>query len=147
MCVPILGAVVSGIGAAMQVSQQRNQANMQADLEKRNANQQREIGAYQGNLKQRQLDTVYGSQRAGLAASGVDIGYGSAQDVQQATTTEGQMDVAAIRWNSDLAANRMDEQSKITRASAPSSAAVGLAFVSPIIKTIGDMGKQAFMAA
>lgn len=142
MCLAIAGAVISGIGAAMGVKAEQQQAEMQADLHRRQAEMLRMRGAYEGARKQEQLLRVAGTQRAGLAANGVSIADGSALDVQTDTMTEGNLDVAAIRWNANLAADTEDFNAKIAKTSAPSDFAVASAFVSPIIKTGADIASS-----
>lgn len=139
MCIPLLGAVVAGAGAAMQVQQQQKQAKMQAQLYEREARRDKERGAYSAARRTEENARILGDQRATFAGSGVSPSYGSASDVSVDSATEGNLDVAAIRWNSELQAQTNRERASITRASAPSGAAAGLAFISPIIQTAGQM--------
>lgn len=134
MCAPILGAIVSGIGAAMQVSQANKQAEMQAQLDERQAEVARMKGSYEATRKQDEIARVKGAQRAALAANGLALNTGSAAEVQRDTDTEANLDVAAIRWNSASAADMHEFQAKVDRAAAPGGAAAALAFVAPVIK-------------
>jgi hypothetical protein len=144
MCGPIaavLGGVISGIGAAMQVKQQQNQANMQADFEKRDAEIERMRGAYEGARKGDEIKRVRGAQRAAFIANGIDADAGSAEAVRMDSDTEMELDRRAIAANSANAASTKEYQSKITRASAPSGAAAALAFVAPVISAFPSDGK------
>lgn len=147
MCIAIVGAVISGIAAASSVKREQARADAQADLHERQAKLLRMRGAYEGSRKQEQLDRIGGQQRAGLAASGVSLTDGSAVDIQTDTLTEGNLDIAAIRWNADLAADTEGFKANIERSTKPGGFAVASAFVSPIIQTLSSQGKQAFAFA
>lgn len=134
MCVAVIGAVVSGIGAAMQVSQAQQQAELQAKLYDREATYKRVEGNYAAQRKEEEVGRVIGQQSANFAAAGV-AGQ-SVTDTQVDSQTEGNLDIAAIRWNSSEAAKTSEFKAKMERASKPSGFAVASAFISPVIKAI-----------
>lgn len=134
MCVPIIGAIVSGIGAAMQVSQAQQQAEMQAKLYEREATYKEYEGAYAADRKAEEVARVIGQQSANFAAAGVS--GGSVVDTQVDSQTEGNLDIAAIRWNADEASKTSKFKAKMERAAKPSGFAVASAFISPVIKAI-----------
>lgn len=98
----LISAGVTAAGAYMQSQQQAQQMEMQAREYKRQAFLEREAGAHQAENTQREGKRVQGSQRAGLSASGLDLGTGSALDSQVDSAIEVQRDVNAIRWNSQI---------------------------------------------
>lgn len=110
MCDPISlaisAAAMSAFGAYSQADAQKQQANYQAQVDRNNAtiaSQQRsdalqrgEIAAEQSMQKQAQM---LGQQRASLAANGVDLTEGSAQDLLATTKFLGAADVNTIQSN------------------------------------------------
>lgn len=103
MCDPIsmtlISAGMSAMGTLMQAQTQAAQASMQAQMYKRQAFMEREAGAQKADQANREGLRVQGAQRAGQAASGIDIGTGSALDTRVDSAVEVQRDVDAIRWN------------------------------------------------
>ena len=63
-----------------------------------------ERGKESVNNYRKKVNQVVGSQRAGYASGGIDVGYGSAQAVQDETREIGQADVATIKNNAFLEA-------------------------------------------
>ena len=108
----LISAGVTAAGAMMQSQQQQSQLQMQADMHKRQAFLERESGAHEAELANRQGDRVAGAQRAGLAASGLDLGSGSALDSQVDSAIEVQRDVDAIRWNAQIKADNEKYKAK-----------------------------------
>ncbi len=139
MCVAIVGAVVSGLAAVAGIQQRNQQAELQAQLYERQAKLLRTRGAYEGARKVEEVKRAAGQQRAGLAASGVSLADGSALDVQTDTLTEGNLDIAAIRWNADAAAATEKFKAKMERSSKSGGFATAAAFAAPIIKVAGDI--------
>lgn len=147
MCLPaavvgILGGVVSGIGGAMQAQQQAAAYEAQAEVQRRQAALELEAGSDQARQKQRDVARTVGAQRAAFAGSGLALS-GTALNSIEESAEEGAMDVAAIRWNSDLSAqNRrvdasvLDMNAKSARRSAP------ISFLSPVIGSVAQFGSS-----
>lgn len=101
------GQSVSSFGTAYSQSEaMRSQGDYQARMAEANANLAniKALDADQrGNLAANRLDMqttrMIGTQRAGLAAQGVDVDYGSAAAVQKDTATLGALDALTIRNN------------------------------------------------
>lgn len=81
-------------------------ANSQAEISDFNASvadQQSADATAQGTIEENRyrtgVRTMIGSQRAGFAANNVDVGYGSAVDVQADAATLGELDALQIRTN------------------------------------------------
>jgi hypothetical protein len=56
-------------------------------------------GAIEESKFRRDLDVLVGAQRAGYAASNIDVGYGSAVDVQADAALLGELDALTLRTN------------------------------------------------
>lgn len=140
MCVaaiaPIIGlagAVVQGIGAANDMGVQQQQAEMQAELQRREARVQRDTSVFEAQRTQDKIDRTLGAQRAGFTANGINLS-GSAADVMDDSATEGALDVAAIRWNSAVRENKTLFESRISDYNAAAAGrARPLAFIGPVI--------------
>lgn len=142
MCLPIIGAVISGIGAAMGMAAQAAQAEGQAAMDRRQAEVEAEIGGYKADRAKDNNARVAGAQRAGFAANGVGVS-GSAADVILDSAEEGALDVAAIRWNSGLQQDNLRYSAKLNDMNAGiAKASMPIAFVTPIIKGMSDMGDK-----
>jgi len=138
MCLPVIGGIVSGVGAAMGALAQRSQSKAQADLSRRQATIEQEIGAYEASRKTEQVQRALGSARAGAAASGLALA-GSALSSIDESATEGALDVAAIRWNSGLRVANSRYEAKVGDTNAKiAGAAAPVAFLSPVIKGVAD---------
>lgn len=136
MCLPIIGGIISGVGAAMGAAGQAASAKAQGALERRQAEIERNTGAYKAQRQQDQVDRVVGGQRAGFAGNGIALS-GSAADTIAESTEEGALDVAAIRWNSKLAQDNLKYQAKVSDMNAGiANAAIAPAFLAPTINGI-----------
>lgn len=143
MCWAIIGGVVSGVGAAMGAMSQKASYEAQAKFEKRQARLEMEAGGYKAARTQEEVERVLGSQRAGFAASGIALSSGSAIDVASDSATEGALDVAAIRWNSKLAADNLRYKSKVSEMNARAAgASAPLAFLAPTLNGIASYSSQ-----
>lgn len=136
MCLPIIGGVVSGIGAAMGAAGQKASYEGQAALDKRQARIEQATGNYKAERQQDQNDRALGQARAGFAANGVGLS-GSAADTVAESAQEGALDVAAIRWNSRLASDNSRYRAKMNEMNAGiAGSAAPIAFLAPTINGI-----------
>ena len=137
MCLPIIGGVISGIGAAMGAMSAKAQAQGQAAMDRRQAGIEAQTSAYKADRTQDDINRTTGQQRAGFAANGVGLS-GSAADTIADTTEEGALDVAAIRWNSKLTQDNLKYKAKLNDMNAKQAGmAAPIAFLSPVISGIG----------
>lgn len=135
---PIIGGVLAGVGGAMKAKAEQASLNAQGAFNDRQAKIERMAGAYKAERTQDQVDRTLGAQRAGFAANGVALS-GSPADVIVDSATEGALDVAAIRWNSGLAADNYRYKAKIDRMNASAAGrAAPLAFITPIIGGVSE---------
>lgn len=142
MCLPIIAGVISGIGAAMQAKNAQASANAQAEFKDRQAQMETMAGGYKAARTAEAVGRTTGAQRAGFAANGLGL-TGSAADVVMDTETEGQLDIAAIRWNSNLAADNLKYQAKIDRMNAKAAGkAAPLAFAAPVISGMATYASE-----
>jgi hypothetical protein len=112
----VVGLVGAGVSAAGQVkagnankragAAAQDAAESQAELSEANAKlaeQQAEDATARGAVAENQFRTqvrgMIGSQRAGFAASGVDVAFGSALDVPADAARLGELDALTIRSN------------------------------------------------
>lgn len=136
---PIIGGVLAGVGGAMKAKAEQASLDAQAQFNDRQAKIERMAGAYKAERTQDQVDRTLGAQRAGFAANGVSLSGGSPADVIVDSAAEGALDVAAIRWNSGLAADNYRYKAKIDRMNAKAAGrAAPLAFITPIIGGVSE---------
>src|SRR5512138_814564 len=107
------GAAISAIGqwkagkaAKKQGEAQQRSAESQAELLDFNAHvadlqaqDATERGAQAESQLRQKIRSTIGTQRTQFAASGVDVGYGSAVDTQADAATLGELDALTIRQN------------------------------------------------
>lgn len=145
MCVAalsIIGGFISGIGAMQQANAAAESEKAQAEARRRQAIIDQDSGAYKAKQQQRQVDRVLGKQRAGFLSSGIALS-GSASDVIDESTMEGALDVAAIRWNSQLSADNERYNAKINDMNAANAkAAAPIAFITPVLSGVAKFGSS-----
>lgn len=136
MCLPIIGGVISGVGAAMGAAAQAASAKGQQAMDERQAGIEVATGAYKADRTQDDVNRTLGQERAGFAANGVGLS-GSAADTISDSAEEGALDVAAIRWNSKLAGENLQYKAKLDNMNAQqATAAIPFAFAAPVINGI-----------
>lgn len=129
----LIGSVVSGIGAAQQAKAQQASLNAQAAAQKREIEVQNETARFETDRTQDKIDRTLGAQRAGFIASGVGL-TGSAGDILAETQTEGDLDIASIRYNSKARTDRLGFESQISKMNADAAGrAAPLAFIAPVL--------------
>ena len=145
MCVAalsIIGGLISGVGAMQQANAAAESEKAQAEARRRQATIDQDSGAYKAQQQQRNVDRVLGKQRAGFLSSGIAL-TGSASDVIDESTAEGALDVAAIRWNSQLSADNERYNAKINDMNASNAkAAAPIAFLTPVLSGVAKFGSS-----
>lgn len=122
MCEPVTLALMAA-GTAMSAYGQYQQGKSANDAAKYNA-KMAEYGAQDAQRRgeeeasaiQRKAASLKSAQRAGMAAKGLDIGYGTAQDLQDQTDFFGQMDASTARYNAASQAWNYRAQGQLARA-------------------------------
>lgn len=142
MCLPIIGGVISGIGAVMGAKAQSDSLKAQSRFEARQADLERMSGSIKATRQREQVDRILGQQRAGFAANGVAMD-GSAFDVAADTEREGDLDVQSIRWNSQIASDNLKYKSEVSKANAKAvSKQIPISFMTPVISGLAQYGQS-----
>lgn len=94
---------------------QKQQAEQNARLAEMQAKETEEAGEKQSQQHRAKVKALVGSQKAALAAQGIDIGSGSALDLIDQTTAAGEDDAATIRLNAYRQAFGIRQQGANTR--------------------------------
>lgn len=118
MCDPVTAAVAMG-GLQMYSSVQQGRADLavakyNARQQKNQAIRTRNKGVEEENRLRQATAEKVSRQRAQLAAGGVDVGAGTAVDIQEGTLAVGEADALTLRNNYQQEAQAMDEQSRLT---------------------------------
>jgi hypothetical protein len=100
----IAGTAVSAIGAVQAGNAQNEVAQYNAKIADNNATAERERAAYDAGLIKDERRRVIGSQRAAMAANGLEISTGSPVAVLGDTTGQSEMDVLARLYGGESAA-------------------------------------------
>ena len=136
MCGPtllLIGTLAQGVGSMMQLSAQAQNAEMQAELLDKQAQEERLTGAYKAGRLGDQAARIGGQQRTAAAEGGLDP-TGSVVDVAASSAEEVELDMQAIMFNSRSAADNKWFAAGIQRQNARSArASMPFAFLSPIL--------------
>lgn len=146
MCTPVLlgaaaigGGVISGIGSYNQQMTNATNYGMQANGLQRDIDAEKEASAYEIASTRRGVQKTLGSARAGYAANGLALS-GSAAQVLDDSAIEGDLDIAAIRWNSDVKVGNLAYQKKGAQANAKAAkSAAPLAFFGSVFSAAGSL--------
>jgi len=123
MCTPIAAlataTVVSGVFSAQQQLRQgrfqQGVAEYNARVAENEAEQVRRVGAERENVQRQRTAELISRQRAQLGASGVDVGSGSALQLQEDAQVLGEVDALRIRRNFEDRATGLETQASLTR--------------------------------
>jgi len=149
MCTPvalaavgIAGGIAQGIGGYQQQMTNAANATMQANGLGRDIKAEQYASAYEIARTRETVGKTLGAARAGFAANGLALS-GSAADVLADTATEGDLDVASIRWNSQVKVDNLKYEQAGAKANAKASrAAAPLAFIAPVLGSAAKFGNQ-----
>jgi hypothetical protein len=147
MCTPvalgvvgIVGGLAQGVGAYQQQMTNAANSTMQANGLTRDIEAERAASSYEIARTRETVAKTLGNARAGFAANGLALD-GSAAEVLQDTATEGALDIAAIRWNSDVKVGNLGYARDVAKSNAAASkAAAPLAFITPVIGSVAKFG-------
>ncbi len=118
-------AVAGAGGALMAGGAQASAGRFNAALMERQAQQQREAAAVEGDRLSRQRDRVLAAQRAGYAASGISGAEGTPVAVAADTGAEFDLDSMLAKWRGDAAADTLGLQAQASRRSARQAQVAG----------------------
>lgn len=115
-----LGTLVSGATAVMGAFNSfqmqgayDNQARYQQQVAKQRADDARVRAQIEEDTHRRKVQSFLGTQNAQLAASGVDLGSGSASDLVADTAMVGEIDALTIRQNAEREAFLYESEGKL----------------------------------
>lgn len=129
----LAGGVMQGMGAAAQRENNAVNYEFKAQAAQRDIITERASSAYQVAKTRQEIARTQGSARAGYAANGLALS-GSAADVLYQSAVEGDLDVAAIRWNSKNKVAGLQFESDVYRYNAGQErAGKALAFLGPVL--------------
>ena len=103
-------AAVSAAGAIAQGKAAENQAKTQAELARRSAERERQIGAMKAKQQRESNKRTEGTQRALLSATGGDPGTGSALLVQEELAEEGEFNARLTENNAAAQASQFEAE-------------------------------------
>lgn len=119
MCNPLIimaaGAAVSAAGQYQQGQDAKAGAGLQSDLINRQALEVQDAGTQEAGKIRKAAESGRGAAVAGMAASGVQIGEGSALDVERQILKLGEEDAMMTLLNADRQARGMRDQARLTK--------------------------------
>lgn len=145
MCEPAtIAATVSVVSTVAQGFQAKQQGEFQEGVSRYNARQleneavqTRNIGVEEENRQREQTAQLLSRQRAQIAASGVEIGAGSALQIQEDTQTIGEIDALRIRSNFERQAGSLEEQAELELVQGESAAEAGRSAFTGSLLSVG----------
>lgn len=144
MCLQIVGAVVSGIGAFMQAKQQAASYEAQAKIHERQSNLERAKGAYEATRMTDRGKQLLGKQIAAYGSAGIAVSGTIAETVRK-TGEELALDVAAARYGTKINVENERILASVNRMNASAAnASAPFALLSPIIGAAGSMFSGGF---
>ncbi|WP_246671474.1 hypothetical protein [Mesorhizobium sp. B2-4-12] len=115
MCtLALLGTAISVGGALMQGVQQQQLADYQAKAYEQQAQAEAQSAAFEQSQERHKQGLLQAQARAQAGASGVGIA-GSPTEVLAANARQGQMDLKALQYSSQLRQNNLNSQAAISR--------------------------------
>jgi hypothetical protein len=120
-----VGTAVSAAGSVMQGNQQAAMAEAQAKAQEQQALADARASDFEIMQESRKQELVAANARAQVGASGVAF-QGSPTSVLTANAGQASLDIAAIRYGSQLRQNNMRDQAAITRFSGQQAKKAGL---------------------
>jgi len=140
MCtLALAGAGLQGISAVMGLQAKAANSKMQQALSDRQAKIEDATGLYNATRHEEKINQVLGQQVAAAGASGMSTDTEVAAD----TLSEGDLDIRAIRWQSNLAADTNRFEAKMHGVNAKQSrSAMPFAFAAPLIGELGSFASS-----
>ena len=118
-------------------------------MQNRQANIEQATGQYAQARRREQLETALGRQRVAMSASGLERS-GSLTDIALSSRSEGELDIDAIRFNTDLKSGNLNYQAAVSSANAKSASSAAdiagittaIGAVAPFVNLAGTQGFQ-----
>jgi hypothetical protein len=112
--ITIASAGMSAVGSVMQGNQQNAMAEAQAKAIEQQSQADAQASAFEQQQERRKQDLIAANARAQVGASGVAFA-GSPTAVLTANAAQGQLDIEAIQYGSQLRRNNLATQASISR--------------------------------
>ena len=143
MCGPVLsviGAAVSAAGSLYSGMMQAQAANAQAEQFERQAQIERDRGAFEAQRERERFRRVAGEQRAGFLQSGVLLD-GTPTEVLVDSALENEIDVQTIRYGAQIRSDNYAFSARMARMNASHAMAGGaIGALSPLVGGFRSMG-------
>lgn len=110
------GTIYQGRAAQAAATYNARVAEMNAKIAERAAQDELERGAREEQRKRQEVAAIFAQQRTGMAASGLDITYGTPLETLVDTAYAGEMDALTIRTNANRAAYNKEVEAANLRA-------------------------------
>jgi hypothetical protein len=134
----LIGTAVSAGGALMQGQQAQAMANAQAKAYEQQARADSQASAFERNQERKKQDLLAANARAQAGASGVAL-TGSPTEVLAANAREGELELGAIQYGSQLRQNQLRTQGAISRFSGRQARAAS--FISGADALVSGVGR------
>ena len=121
----LVGAGIQAAGMVMQGQQAQAMAEYQAKAYEQQAISDQQASAYEAARERHRQELEQASARAQVGASGVAF-RGSPTEVLAANAREGELDIQAIRYGSQLRQNNLRTQAGISRFSGKQAKTAGM---------------------
>jgi hypothetical protein len=121
----VIGTMVSVAGSIASGAQAQAQAEAQARAYEQQAQADSQAAGYEAQRERRQQELRAANARAQVGASGVAMA-GSPTEVLVANAREGELDIQAIRYGSQIRQNNLRTQAEISRMQGKGAMAAGL---------------------
>lgn len=139
----VLGGATSAVGAVMTGQQTSAMYGYRAKSADLMADYYRQVGRTEAEKQAMKTAATIGTQRAGFAASGLDVDYGSPVDVQASTAKLGKLDELIIQSNYDAKAIGLENEAQMDRYAAKNAKTEGyLKAGSSILGTVGSVSDK-----
>ncbi|RWL21675.1 MULTISPECIES: hypothetical protein [Mesorhizobium] len=126
MCtLALIGTALSAGGALVEGQQSRQMADYQAKAYEQQARADAQAAALEQGQERHKQDLLQAQARAQAGASGVSIS-GSPTEVLAANARQGQLDIKAIQYGSQLRQNNLTTQAAISRFSGRQAVAASI---------------------
>jgi hypothetical protein len=119
------GAILNAQGAKQAANAQASQLNTQAAQDETSANQVQSSGYQSAKRIRQQGQSTVGQANAALAASGVDVSQGTANDVRTKITQNAESDALNTILNADSKATNLRTQAGFERSGAADALKAG----------------------
>lgn len=136
----VAGGLVAGAGALNQAKAQSDEYKARSLYEGRQAMLERLKGSYEAKRLKEKGERTFATQRAAFAEAGVRL-EGSPTDVIVDSRVENELDVGAVLWGQNVAAQNYEYQAKIDQMNSKQAKKSGVfAALAPVLQGFSTLG-------